>query len=237
MKFAIKKMIAVMLALLLIFPAAGSIKVLAESSVYYADENVYIEVYEDDVYLYGEYPLEYPLTLLMLTPSSNWLNLPAAGGVQKTVNISTSAPRVFLRLPSWLDYNVFLGGFTLTAPRNTGPLRSGWVHVFSGDTSSSFFVSQLAGSADIRLTITPYSDWLDLPAAGGAQKTVNISTDAPYAQVLLPYFLDVHQFIGGFTLTAQRNTGPAREYMVYVRAGDAIVGFRVSQLAGYAQYI
>lgn len=148
-------------------------------------------------------------TTLTISPATNWTNIAAAGG-QRTVSVSTNAPTYTLFRPTWMTHQFITGGFILTATVNTtASTRTGTVTVTAGNQSRSFTVSQLAG---------------------GAQRTVSVSTNAPTYTLSRPTWI-THQFVtGGFILTATQNTGSARTGTVSVTAGNLTRSFTVSQL-------
>jgi len=171
-------------------------------------------------------------TTLVISPATAWTNIPAAGGAQRTVTVTTNAPNYTLSRPVWLTHQFLATGFRLTATQNTtAATRSGTVSVTAGNQMRSFTVTQLAGATT--LTISPTTAWTNIPAAGGAQRTVTVTTNAPTYTLSRPAWM-THQFLAtGFRLTATQNTTTAaRSGTVSVTAGNQVRSFTVTQLAG-----
>jgi len=173
-------------------------------------------------------------TTLTINPSTNWTNIPAAGGT-RTVSVSTNAPSFTVNRPTWMNPTAFItGGFRISAPvNNTTSARTGTITVNAGGLSRSFSVSQVAGAAT--LTINPSTNWTNIPAAGGT-RTVSVSTNAPSFTVNRPTWMNPTEFItGGFRISAPvNNTTSARTGTITVNAGGLSRSFSVSQVAGAA---
>jgi len=175
---------------------------------------------------------------LSISPTTNWTNIPAAGGANatRTVTITTNVPTPTVTRPLWLDVAIVSGGFRLTAQRNDiAGVRTGTVYVRAGGLERRFSVSQLGATP--QLTISPSTPWTNIPAVGGSERTVFASTNIPgVATVYRPGWLNVTIINGGFVLTAQRNDIAAeRSGTVYVRAGGLERRFNVSQLGATPQ--
>jgi len=178
-----------------------------------------------------------PPSLLSISPTTNWNNIPAAGGAQRTINVTTDAPTYSVQRPAWLDLNFLTGGargFTLTATQNPwASTRTGTVTVVAGNLQRTFTVTQLPAAPT--LSISPTTNWNNIPAAGGAQRTITVTTNTPTITVWRPDWLYVEQVPVGFRLTAAQNPwASTRTGTVTVVAGNQERSFTVSQLPGSA---
>ena len=168
---------------------------------------------------------------LTISPTTNWTNLSAAGGTQRTVTVTTNAPPYRVYRPGWVNLNWTANGFRLTTQRNTSTQsRSGTVTVRAGNLSRQFTVSQVGAAPT--LTISPTTNWTNLSAAGGAQRTVTVTTNAPTYNVSRPAWLTIEWTANGFRLTSTRNTTAARSGTVTVTAAGLSRSFTVSQATG-----
>ena len=176
-------------------------------------------------------------TTLTINPSTNWTNIPAAGGT-RTVSVSTNAPSFTVNRPTWMNPTEFItGGFRISAPvNNTTSARTGTITVNAGGLSRSFSVSQVAGAAT--LTINPSTNWTNIPSEGGTmhQRSVTVTTNATSFTVSSPSWLNIVYSTGttrGFRLTPRHNTTiSSRSGTVTVTAGNQTRSFTVSQSPG-----
>ena len=170
--------------------------------------------------------------ILNINPSTNWLNIPVAGG-SRTVTITTNIQQVSFSRPYWMTHQFVAGGFVLQAPVNNTPyVRTGIVSVFGGGITRSFQVSQLAGAAN--LTINPATNWTNIPAAGGT-RGVAVNTNLSTFTVYRPAWINVQPTQNGFNLVATANgTISQRTGTVSVAGGGITRSFQVAQLAGAA---
>ena len=190
------------------------------------------ELDQVNTYLYDDLELIAPAsTTLIISPATNWTNIPAAGGAQRTIAVTTSAPTYDVHWPGWLIANPVPGGFRLTATANPiASVRTGTVYVIAGNQTRSFTVSQLAAATT--LTISPPENWINIPAAGGAQRAITVTTNAPTYEISIPPWLNHEWTTNGFRLTATPNPiASVRTGTVTVTAGTQTHSFSVSQLA------
>ena len=166
---------------------------------------------------------------LTISPATNWTNIPTGGGT-RAVTVNTNLPSVNVYRPTWLNVITAHNGFTLVATQNTvAAVRTGTVSVTGGNITRSFTVSQL-GAAPL-LTISPTTDWTNIPATGGT-RAVTLNTNIPLVHVYRPYWMLVTQTHNGFTLTATQNiTASVRTGAVSVVGGGITRSFAVSQNA------
>ena len=174
---------------------------------------------------------------LTISPTTNWNNIASGGGATRIINVTTNLPNYTVYSPTWLTLAWVSGGFSLTAQANPNTTaRTGTVTVTGGGLTRSFNVSQLGAPA--HLTISPATDWTNIPAAG-AVRTINVTTNLQRYYVFSPSWMNLTFGANGFTLAAQQNPN------VSVRTGAVIVSttstgggivriFSVSQLAAAA---
>jgi len=190
---------------------------------------------------------------LQLNPSTNWVNVPHAGGVQRRVTATSDAPRLTITAPAWLNAAWVptpppLPGqvlnpreFTLTPGANVNAsVRTGTVTISAMASAGnqvfaqrSFTVTQLGASAT--LSISPGTNWTNIGAGGGAQRTIAVTTNAPDFDVNRLEWLTSSRTVDSFTLTAMPNLTPVqRTETVTVTAGGLQRSFTVTQLPGSA---
>ena len=169
-------------------------------------------------------------TTLTISPATNWTNIPAAGGAQRTVTITSNAALIDITGPGWLTAQSVAGGIRLTAQQNPiAAPRSGTVTFTANNVTRSFTVSQLAGATT--LTINPATNWTNIPAAGGAQRIVTVTSNAPSVNVTAPGWLTMQSVAGGVRFTAlQSNASTTRSGTVTFTANNVSRSFSVSQL-------
>ena len=166
---------------------------------------------------------------LVISPSSDWTNISAAGAT-RTVIVTTNLPSYNVSLPSWMSLIINNNGFSLTALANTiASARSDVVSVYGGGITNNFNVSQLAASPT--LTISPTTDWTNIPVAG-ATRIVYVSTNLMTYTYSRPGWMDIEMITGGFKLTAPvNNIASERTGIVSISGGGITRSFNVSQLA------
>lgn len=176
---------------------------------------------------------------ITINPATNWTNIPAAGGAQRTITVTTNFGGYWLSAPYWVIVEFIGMNVRLTARPNNEWIRTGTVRFSQfqngSGASRSFTVTQLAGQITPTLTINPTTNW-NAPAAGQTRTvnvTTNLSTYRVYGRPSL--WMDIEFLPGttGFRLTARPNSGGTRTATITVR-GEGVPdrSFAVTQLAG-----
>jgi len=169
---------------------------------------------------------------LTISPNTPWLSLSSAGGQTRTVSIQTNIPSINITIPAWTSGVLIDGGFRLTTLRNDiAVIREGTVSVSGNNLTENFAVSQLA--PDPFLEIWPTSDWLNLPAAGGVSRNVQITSNIPSITLYRPSWLNVVNIDGGVRLTIQANVAFERSSGIIFTGGGLNRTFIISQENGF----
>ncbi|MCL2628104.1 MAG: hypothetical protein FWD44_05325 [Oscillospiraceae bacterium] len=171
---------------------------------------------------------------LTISPSTAWTGISATGAT-RTITVTTNVSYT-VSMPTWITRTNVTGGFRLEAARNpSAAARSGTVSVTGGGITRSFSVSQVG--APPSLSISPSTNWINIPAIGNATRTITVTTNIPSYTVSRPSWLTVENVSGGFRLTAQSNTATtARSGTVTVTANGIPASFSVSQNKQYFWY-
>jgi hypothetical protein len=167
---------------------------------------------------------------ITLSPSTDWLNLHSGGGSIRDVIITSNVPLLSVSSPAWINLEFISGGFRLITQHNpVAAVRTGIVSVTGGGITQSFTVSQLGATPF--LTITPASNWSNIPALGGVFRDVFISTNIPSVSVSHPSWMSITNINGVVRLTSQTNQiAELRTGTVSVFGSGIVQSFTISQL-------
>ena len=174
---------------------------------------------------------------LTISPTTNWTGIGSGVGATRLINVATNLPTYTVNIPGWLNLEwLSFNQFRLTAQANpTTSARTGTVTVSGGGILRSFSVSQSAAPA--HLIISPTTNWTGIGSAGGATRTINVTTNLPTYSVYRPGWINIEWLsFNQFRLTAQANpNASSRTGTVTVTGGGMTRSFTVSQVAAPAQ--
>jgi len=186
-------------------PAIYSRTIVGDEVVaYVSTENV------DDGYV-AVVPLS---TTLTLSPSGNWVNIPASGGSYRDITVTTNAATHNVFVPAWMNLEFLTNNrFRIRAESNHAmTTRTGTVTVSAGDQSRSFTVTQLAAVSAIRNGVG--SSYIQLQGRNLYLQGLNVRTrNLPSQQWGIAFQATIggnryYHLTQGTTILAATATGP-----------------------------